>query len=63
ELTITWAGTNTSQTFKNIRTNQWIKIIEGKDTIEKLPLTTLQFETNANGILPCAPDSQIAKVK
>jgi tetratricopeptide (TPR) repeat protein len=63
ELTITWAGTNTSQTFKNIRTNQWIKIIEGKDTIEKLPLTTLQFETNAIGILPCAPDSQIAKVK
>ena len=58
ELTITWAGNNTTQTFKNISSNQCIKIAEGKDAIEHVVLKKLDIETTINGIVPCMPVSK-----
>ena len=57
-ITVTWAGTNTTQTFKNIQPNQCIKITQGKDAIEKVQLRTLELEKISNAVFPCAPISQ-----
>jgi len=56
EITVTWAGLNTTQVFKNIQPNQCIKITEGKNTIEKVPLKKLDLQADTNAIIPCAPD-------
>ncbi|MFT3934057.1 MAG: CRTAC1 family protein [Chitinophagaceae bacterium] len=58
ELTITWAGNNTVQTFKNIHCNQCIKITEGKDAIDLVTLKKLNMEAIADSILSCAPVSK-----
>jgi hypothetical protein len=58
EITVIWAGSNTTQTFRNIQPNQCIKITEGKDTVEKVPLKKLNPQDNPSSIFPCAPDAQ-----
>jgi hypothetical protein len=55
ELTVTWAGTNTTQTFKNIYPNQCIKITEGIDATQKVPLKKLELEANPYSVFTCAP--------
>ena len=44
EITVTWAGSNKSETFKNIKANQHIKITEGEGLYKKIPLTPLVFK-------------------
>ncbi len=58
EITVTWAGSNQSQTFTHINPNQYLKISEGKTTMEKMKLKKLAFEPDPFSIFPCAPISQ-----
>jgi hypothetical protein len=54
ELEITWHGSGDVQVFRNITPNQFIKIKEGVDKIEKVNLNKL------NWILPnrlCYPET------
>ena len=43
EIEIHWHGSNKVQIFKNIKPNQFIKIVEGSDKIERLNLKTLNW--------------------
>lgn len=44
ELTIKWPATGTIQKFKNITPNQFIKIKEGVNQMEKMNLKILDFK-------------------
>lgn len=55
ELTIIWPTTGKHQTLQNLKPNQFIKIVEGKNGYEQLPINTLVFK-KLDGTLPmCAP--------
>ncbi|MBA4055236.1 MAG: hypothetical protein C0490_11025 [Marivirga sp.] len=43
EIEITWHGSSKVQTFKNVKPNQFLKIVEGKDQMETIPLKTLNW--------------------
>jgi hypothetical protein len=47
EIEITWSGTNNKQHFKNIKPNQIIKILEGKNKFKKINLKKIEFKTDA----------------
>jgi hypothetical protein len=46
ELTIKWPATGITQVFKNIPADQFLKIKEGNDRIEKMNLRKLQFKAD-----------------
>jgi FG-GAP-like repeat/ASPIC and UnbV len=50
EIDITWPGSGETQTFKNIKPCQFLKIKQGSNTIEKVNLKTLHFERQDNGM-------------
>jgi hypothetical protein len=55
EISITWPASGIKQVLKDIRPNQLIKVTEGKDGFEKLPLKKFDIR-NADGSIPmCAP--------
>lgn len=43
EIEIQWHGSSKVQTFRNVKPNQFLKIVEGKDVIERIPLKTLNW--------------------
>jgi FG-GAP-like repeat/ASPIC and UnbV len=57
ELMIKWPTTGTIQKFKNISPNQFIKIKEGVNQVEKQNLKVLNFKTNAANMkmVDCLP--------
>ena len=50
ELVIKWPATGTIQKFKNIAPNQFIKIKEGVNQIEKMNLKILDFKEAKGGM-------------
>ncbi|HVU57665.1 MAG TPA: CRTAC1 family protein [Puia sp.] len=58
ELAITWPTTGTVQVFKDIKPCQFITIREGKDQIEKLNLTRLNFKHGDQkmNMIGCVPE-------
>lgn len=55
EITITWPASGITQTVRNVKPNQYIKIKEGQDGSETLALQKLTFR-RADGSIPmCAP--------
>lgn len=52
DIEIQWHGSNTIQRFKNIQPNQLIRITEGNDAIEQLPLKRIQWQINDPLCLP-----------
>lgn len=54
EIIVKWPASKTVQTFKNVQADQLIKITEGKDEFEKLPLPKMVFK-RADGTVPMCP--------
>ena len=48
EIKITWPVSNITQVYKNIMPNQFLKITEGKQEIETLPLKPITFKMQQN---------------
>ncbi len=59
EITITWAGSNKTQTIRNIKPYQCIKITEGNENYKTQNLTKLDFTIDPYNILPCAPGKSV----
>ncbi|QQL49651.1 FG-GAP-like repeat-containing protein [Mucilaginibacter ginkgonis] len=45
EIDITWAGSNTSQHFKNIKPNQYLHLVEGESNFKVIKLNKLTFKS------------------
>lgn len=60
EIMITWPATNKKQIFRNIKSNQFLKITEGSNSLEEISLKTLNFEGNNKTIPICV--TPVAKV-
>ncbi|MCW5910310.1 MAG: CRTAC1 family protein [Cyclobacteriaceae bacterium] len=58
DIEILWHGSNRIQRFKNIEPNQFIRITEGSEVIEKIPLKTFQWVINDPLCFP-SPTSKI----
>jgi hypothetical protein len=56
EITISWAGSNKVQTFKDIAANQCISIVEGQAGITKVKMKALDFSLDPLNALPCSPN-------
>jgi len=52
ELEIRWHGSNKVQVFKNIKPNQFLKIMEGSDDLEQLKLITINWTLPGKLCLP-----------
>jgi hypothetical protein len=50
ELSISWPGSDKVQIFKNVAPNQFLKIKEGVDQLEKMNLKTFQFKAGNPGM-------------
>src|SRR5450432_2181177 len=57
EMIIKWPTSGIVQVFKNLSPNQFLKIQEGNNQIEKMNLKNLQFKTSAGNLsmIDCAP--------
>ena len=56
EISIFWPVSNTTQTFKNIKPNQFLKIKEGQTGYEQVKLKHIAFKRQDGSIMPmCAP--------
>lgn len=54
EITISWPVSGMIQTFKNVQVGQYLKIVEGQEKVEVLPLKRMEFKHDPS--LPlCAP--------
>jgi len=62
EIEIRWTGSETVQTFKNIASNQFIKIKEGENIVT-LSRKTISFERASNDIIDCPPATEVKKTK
>ncbi len=55
EIIINWPASGITQTVKNVQPNQFVKIKEGQEELEKMPMKKLVFK-KADGTMPmCAP--------
>ncbi len=59
DLEISWHGSNTVQHFKNIRPNQFIRITEGSEVIESVPLNRIQWSINDPLCLPATSNLKL----
>lgn len=55
ELTIIWPASGIVQVVKNIKPNQFIKIVEGKEGFEQIKIKNLIFKHKSGEIPMCAP--------
>ncbi len=53
EIVVKWPASKTVQTFKNIQPNQFLKITEGKNEPEKLPLNKMVFKRKDGTVPMC----------
>ena len=54
EIEVKWAGSNKTQTFKNIKPNQFLHIIEGTERPTRIVLKKLTYKINPNSAI-CLP--------
>ncbi len=60
EITITWPGSGQTQTFRNVKPCQFIKIKQGSHNIENVNLKTLDFKSQHKDMVNCAPTQVVA---
>ncbi len=58
ELTISWPSTGKQQVFKNVLPNQFYRIREGMDNLEKRNIRKLVFDTKNMNMIDCAPEKK-----
>ena len=60
EIEIKWQGSGTVQRFKNVKVNQNLKLIEGKDVPVLIPLKQFVFKNKKHQEIPmCVPQKTI----
>lgn len=55
EISITWPASGITQVLTNVEPNQFLRIVEGKEGAEKLPLKAIKFNPAASDMPMCAP--------